>query len=267
MDHDDEWMFVNRQLYEVYLSFEYADINIKLDQDSDKRFNAIVHSIFKPGHLAKEIFVEDFTAPKETNFNTLDKSVDPLYLLMKNYPFVKRFNFSASPNEEEEEEEKEEKEEKEEDEEDEEEAKNCDYFSAVLMDCDIWKLECIPSVLSKSDRCLRAYFNCAYSMLNTLTELELTKGMIGKGDYHLLGEFQQLQEIRVGDGILNDLYDCDILVHLPKTLTKISVDSFQMGNNISDTVISDSNNKTININTIFDFSTKLKKLPSTIIFL
>lgn len=86
--YKEEWMFVNKQLQDMYQSFEFKDIFIKLDANSDKKF-AIANSILKPGLWTKDIFVDDFKAPAASDFSKLDKNVDPLYLLMQHCPSVK----------------------------------------------------------------------------------------------------------------------------------------------------------------------------------
>lgn len=64
-------------------------------------------------------------------------------------------------------------------------------------------------------------------MQDTITVLELTIGMIERRDFHRLGDFQQLQEIKIGNNMINDLFDCEkILIHDP--LNTFEVGSFCM---------------------------------------
>lgn len=133
-----------------------------LDADSDKQFNAIINSPFKPGQQVKKIYVEDLTAPVTSNFDALDKNVDPLYLLMKHRPFAKSFQFSTSLYEG-------------------DRARNWEYFSTCsrIVVSGIWNQ-------SLHFCCSLAYFKCAQHMQKTLTKLELAKGMLVKRDYYLL---------------------------------------------------------------------------------
>lgn len=77
----------------MYQSLAFNSIDIRLDPAVDKKFNAIVNSTFNPGQYLREIYVQDFTAPTEKNFNALDKKADLIYLLMKHCPSVKAFDF------------------------------------------------------------------------------------------------------------------------------------------------------------------------------
>lgn len=150
---DEGWMFVNKQLHEVYDSFEFVSITIALDPAKDKQFNAIINSICKPGRWIRSISVKDLTAPTGEDLGKLDTNIDWLYLLMKHFPSVKKFDFSTSTTKEE------------------DQARNWDYFSTVFMNHDAWNLETLPSFVYASNRCSPTYFNCAYYMRNSLTQL------------------------------------------------------------------------------------------------
>lgn len=114
---EDEWMFVNK-LFEMSLSQKFGGIDISLDQDSDDKFKAILTSSFNVGRRVKKPYVYDFSAPTDENLDNLDKSQDPLYLLMKHCPSVKSFDFQSTVLS------------------DRHDVKNWEYFLAVLKNCD-----------------------------------------------------------------------------------------------------------------------------------
>lgn len=86
-----KWMFVNKQLYEMWLSHNFMEIEISLNPKRDKMFNALVKLPTSLRRRVKKIHGNELAVPKEVY---LDYSDDPQYLLMKYCPSVESFDFS-----------------------------------------------------------------------------------------------------------------------------------------------------------------------------
>lgn len=90
-----------------------------------------------------------------------------------------------------------------------------------------------------------------------LTDLYLAEGMIGdRRDFHRLGNFPQLEDIRISDNIINGLFDCEKhLMYAPKTLITVDFGRFRLDENmIGDDSSSDDHNSHFTYNTAFKYS-------------
>lgn len=130
--------------------------------------NSIINSPFQLGAYVKQVMLEDPLAPHPAAI--INPANDRLYQLTKNVP---RVEVSIIPIPK---------------------IRNWLYFSTTLLDNDNWKLHKLPTIDGYS---LNApfYFFCARHVRDS------KRGMIGIGDFVLLGDFDQLRPL-----ILEEMY-------------------------------------------------------------
>lgn len=185
--------------------FTLKNVDVHLN-NPDQKFNSILNSPFTPGRWVKRVCLQQITAPEV--LEKIDPANDRLFQLIKHTPKVKEV--SAYPD-----------------------LQNISwkYLTIALMETDNWKLQKIPDPpYELADN--STYFNCAYHVRNTLTELRLTRGMIGRTDFGRLAEFKQLLELTVGNNVLKDMYDCSSLLKYLFQLEVFRVGGFQMSNSL-----------------------------------
>lgn len=101
------------------------------------------------------------------------------------------------------------------------------YFSKMLMDCDIWRLESLPPLFIDAGPISSICFNIAYYMRNSLQEVSLFPKMLLIGDFKDLSGFQQLTKINVKKRVLTNVYDIGkLLKYLPK-VTSLYINGFK----------------------------------------
>lgn len=96
------------------------------------------------------------------------------------------------------------------------------YFAKALLDTNFWKLQKLP-LMSHNP----SYINCAYHVKDSLAELNLANGMIGRQDFHRLDGFKQLKELTVDNNVLEDVLDCSNLSRYLPHLKKIMYKDFK----------------------------------------
>lgn len=124
-DDEEKWIFTNKELYTAYRSFTFTCLLVDLKDDSDKQLNAVLHLPFEPGKWVKDIYLHNMIAPV-------------VYQIMERCPNVKMADFCC--------------------ENDEDSTNIWAYFSHVLMDNTIWKLESLLTLYKK-----KLQFLCYYS--------------------------------------------------------------------------------------------------------
>jgi hypothetical protein len=134
--------------------------------------------------------------------------------------------------------------------------KNGNISQLSLLDNDTIKIKSLLSPLElESHHTYLSYYNCANFTQDSLTELYLTKGMLGRRDFCQLSGFKQLEELIVDENVSIDFYDYETLLKHLSHLAKLHVDCFQRGNNMDVANIRRNNIST----TTVDYS-KLKHL-------
>ncbi|GAA5817033.1 hypothetical protein MFLAVUS_010568 [Mucor flavus] len=194
-DFQSEWMMVNKQWYEQFLSKTYKYISTSLD---DTTFNNIVTSNFNPGRWVEQVTLEDMPIPPD--FVEVQNTADPLISLMTHCPNVTDVQFTAFN-------------------------KNCDmnwlYLSSTLSNIRNWKLKSIPSLRTRVN--YLHYFECALQVQKTLQILSLTKGMMFCKKYSDLKKFQALSVLIIDDVFSDIYYLYELLLFAPDSLEDISV--------------------------------------------
>ncbi|KAI8051855.1 hypothetical protein BDF21DRAFT_432248 [Thamnidium elegans] len=190
-----EWMLVNKQWYDQYLSKKYKYIITSLD---DTTFSNIMASKFNPGRWVEQVTLEDMPIPPD--FVEVQNTADPLISLMTHCPNVTTVQFSVFN-------------------------RNCDlnwlYLSSTLSNIHNWKLKSIPSLRTRVN--YSQYFECALQVHKTLQTLSLTKGMMFCKKYSDLKKFQALSMLVIDDVFSNIYYFYELLLFLPDSLENISV--------------------------------------------
>lgn len=156
----------------------------------------------------KEVILKYLDLPKD--LKKIDPATDRFYQLIRNTPNVKDVFSHTSFG-----------------------TKEWEYFTFALLGNTNWRLESLPVVFKELTH-FSLYFNCAFHVRNTLTELTLRRGMIGRQDWDRLAEFKQLKDLTVGEHVLKDLYDCHNLLRYLPPLEHLEIKGFQMGSGLED---------------------------------
>ncbi|GAA5798933.1 hypothetical protein HPULCUR_004342 [Helicostylum pulchrum] len=190
-----EWMLVNKQWYDQYLSKTYKFVLTSLD---DTTFNNIVTSKFNPGRWVEQVTLKDMPIPPD--FVEVQNTADPLISLMTHCPNVTAVYFSILN-------------------------KNCDmnwlYISSTLSNIHNWKLKSIPLLRTRVN--YSQYFECALQVHKTLQTLSLTKGMMFCKKYSDLKKFQALSVLIIDDVFSDICYLYELLLFAPDMLENLSV--------------------------------------------
>lgn len=100
------------------------------------------------------------------------------------------------------------------------------YFSAVLKECNIWRLESLPP-LNDAGPISSIYFNTAYCVRSTLKELTLHQGMLPLNDLARLSGFKQLNKVNIAQSVLENVYDLRNLLKYVPNLVSLHVGELQ----------------------------------------
>lgn len=153
----------------MYPSFEFKHLCVSL-KGPDRQLESVLNSPFKPGYWVKEVIMLNLTPPK--GLKKIEPTDDPLFRLIRLTPDVKEVSFLGP------------------------EANAWLYFASALFENANWKLEKLPEPVDVvADAPI--YFNCANHVRNSLKEFNLTRLMIGKGDFDRLAVFKNLTELTV----------------------------------------------------------------------
>lgn len=190
-----EWMMVNKQWYEQYLSKAYKYIRTSLD---DTTFNTIVTSKFNPGRWVEHVILLDMPIPHD--FVEVQNTADPLISLMTHCPNVTNVQFPTFNTNND---------------------MNWLYLSSTLSNIRNWKLKSIPSLHTRVN--YLHYFECALQVHKTLQTLSLTRGMMFCKKYSDLKKFQALSVLTIDDVFSDIYYLYELLLFAPDSLEDISV--------------------------------------------
>lgn len=199
------WFSANKEMYNLLQSFKFKSISIDLN-NPDTIFNSILSSPFNPGQHVKEVTLTNLSTLK--TMHLLNPAINSLYQLIKHTPNVKDLQVYQAPK-----------------------MKDWNYIALALSENDNWTLHSLPYYY-EDDGNPTAYINCAYSVRNSLTQHNLTRGMIGRSKFARLAEFKQLTKLTVGENVLKDLFDCNkLLQHLPQ-LETLEVKGFSIDSDL-----------------------------------